>query len=369
MKKDVVISDIKGERDEEISSDLFNIQSWGADLSFRELITRYDDEELVKPELQRHYVWDKTEASRFIDSLLLGLPVPSIFLSRTTDEKLLIIDGYQRIMTVYDYTKGIWREDGKVFKLSNTKKIHKTWRGKAFSELDDTLQRKIKNTTIHAIVFEQKAPVDNSNSLFLIFERINTSGRSLNSQEIRNCIYQGALNKSIIELNKNVHWRQLFGSEVPDPRMRDVEQLTRVLSFFINKIESEKREAIQLKGYLNDYMDKNSNNPLEDEIKLKISNTFQWLNQNLTNNAFRTYNFKIGKYNNKFHPPLFDAFVLACLNKMTGVEILPDNPSAEQRKHELLQNKSFSNAISIRTTNIANIRLRIQLAENLLFKE
>ena len=63
--------------------DLFKISSWGADLSFRELITRYDEDELVKPELQRHYVWDKTEASRFIDSILLGLPVPSIFLAKT----------------------------------------------------------------------------------------------------------------------------------------------------------------------------------------------------------------------------------------------------------------------------------------------
>ena len=80
--------------------DLFKISSWGADLSFRELIARYDDNELVKPELQRHYVWDRVEASRFIDSVLLGLPVPSIFLAKTHDEKLLIIDGYQRLMTV-----------------------------------------------------------------------------------------------------------------------------------------------------------------------------------------------------------------------------------------------------------------------------
>lgn len=54
--------------------DLFKISSWGADLSFRELISRYDENELVKPELQRNYVWDKAEASRFIDSVLLGLP-------------------------------------------------------------------------------------------------------------------------------------------------------------------------------------------------------------------------------------------------------------------------------------------------------
>ena len=104
--------------------DLFTISSWGADLSFRELIDRYDEESLVKPELQRKYVWDKTEASRFIDSLLLGLPVPSIFLAKTDDERMLIVDGFQRIMTVYDYIKGVFSADNRSFKLSNSEKVN-----------------------------------------------------------------------------------------------------------------------------------------------------------------------------------------------------------------------------------------------------
>ncbi len=85
----------------------------------------YEEDELIKPELQRKYIWEKPEASRFVESILLGLPVPSIFLANTSDSKKLIIDGYQRIMTVYDYVRGgIWKKDGKVFKLSNTKKIN-----------------------------------------------------------------------------------------------------------------------------------------------------------------------------------------------------------------------------------------------------
>ena len=84
--------------DDYSNDDLYNINSWGADLSFRELITMYEEGELAKPEIQRHYVWDKSEASRFIESLLMGLPVPSIFLARHDGEKKLIADGYQRIM-------------------------------------------------------------------------------------------------------------------------------------------------------------------------------------------------------------------------------------------------------------------------------
>ncbi|MBN2058369.1 MAG: DUF262 domain-containing protein [Candidatus Saganbacteria bacterium] len=367
-EKEVEIVNIKDEREEELSTELYDIRSWGADLSFRELISRYEGDELVKPEMQRHYVWDKTEASRFIDSLLLGLPVPSIFLSRTDEEKLLIIDGYQRIMTVYDYFKGIWREDGKVFKLSNSKKINSKWRGKAFSELEESLQRKITNTTIHAILFEQNKPTNNSNSMFLIFERINTSGRTLNAQEIRNCIYQGKLNRSIIEFNGETNWRKLFGTEAADSRMQDVEQLTRIISFVVNNIESEDKESIQLKKYLNEFMERDLHKVIPEDVVEKLTKVFKWINTSLTQNAFRTYNLKKGKYNNKFHPPLFDAIVLACIKEIDQKGSLGNRANAEKNKLELLQNSEFTDAITVRTTRIENIKKRIRMAREALFK-
>jgi len=154
------------------NDDIYNITSWGADLSFRELITMYDEEELIKPELQRHYIWDKVEASRFVESLLLGLPVPSIFLANTSEDQKLIVDGYQRIMTVYDFVKGIWSKDGRVFRLSNSEKLNDRWRGKSFSELSSAEQRKLRSTTIHAIIFDQAKPEEGDTSLYQIFERI-----------------------------------------------------------------------------------------------------------------------------------------------------------------------------------------------------
>ena len=76
------IEELVEEKDEQFSNDdLFNITSWGADPSVRELINQYEDGDIEKPELQRKYVWNKKAASRFIESLLLGLPVPSIFLA------------------------------------------------------------------------------------------------------------------------------------------------------------------------------------------------------------------------------------------------------------------------------------------------
>ncbi len=250
-----IISDIKEETTSYSDDSLFNITSFGTDMTFRELITMYEEGDLEKPEMQRKYVWDKNEASRFIDSILLGLPVPSIFLAKTDDEKRLIVDGYQRIMTVYDYVKrGIFGGDGKSFSLSNSDIINTRWRGKTFQELQPEEQRKIRNSPIHAIVFEQKEPKDDT-GMYQIFERINTSGRSLKPQEIRNCVYHGKFNKLLLELNKYEAWRNLFKNSEEDSRMSDVELILRMFAFaYLPKQKESTQKQINLVKYLNIFM-------------------------------------------------------------------------------------------------------------------
>ena len=107
LKEVNLMEEIKDEVDSYSDDSLYNITSFGTDLSFREIVTMYKEGDLEKPELQRKYVWTKNEASRFVDSILLGLPVPSIFLAKNKEGKRLIVDGYQRIMTIYDYMEGI----------------------------------------------------------------------------------------------------------------------------------------------------------------------------------------------------------------------------------------------------------------------
>ncbi len=243
------------EINEEYSNDdLFNITSWGADLSFRELITMYKEGELIKPELQRKYIWKKPEASRFIESLLLGLPVPSIFLAEQKDETKLIIDGYQRIMTVYDFVRGIFSQDDKTFKLTNSDKINERWRGKSFNELSELEQRKIKKSTIHAIIFVQNHPKEDDTSLYQVFERINTTGKSLTAQEIRNCIYQGSMNNLLFKLNEDVNWRTLLGKNEVDARMLDMEFILRFFALQDSSIIKTEKKQISLKQHLNTFM-------------------------------------------------------------------------------------------------------------------
>lgn len=358
--------------EEETFSDdaLFNISSYGVDLSFREIISMYEEGDLEKPEMQRKYVWSRNEASRFIDSILLGLPVPSIFLAKTADEKRLIVDGYQRIMTVYDYVNtGIFGGDKKVFKLSNSEIINPKWRGKQFSELDQDEKRKIRNASIHAIIFEQKHPQDDS-GMYQIFERINTSGRPLRPQEIRNCVYHGSFNQLLIELNKNAIWRELIGTK-EDSRMLDVELILRCFAFAKFKEQSEATlNQINLVKYLNSYMGRNCNIP-EDVQQIfadEFTETINVIAAKIGNVAFRNGKITEGsiEFSKRINPAIMDSLYTATCSAM-ALGAYDESVDLKAKYEELLMDVDFQDAISIRTTTVSQIKKRISKASEILF--
>jgi len=345
------------------NDDIYNITSWGADLSFRELITMYDEEELIKPELQRHYIWDKVEASRFVESLLLGLPVPSIFLANTSEDQKLIVDGYQRIMTVYDFVKGIWSKDGRVFRLSNSEKLNDRWRGKSFSELSSAEQRKLRSTTIHAIIFDQAKPEEGDTSLYQIFERINTGGRALGAQEIRNCVYQGSLNSLLIEINADENWRFFVGEDV-DSRMRDMEFILRFLALNTDNIKNAPKGNISLKKLLNEYMGSASNNTEEaiNHQREVFRSTIRFIREHIGDSAF----FNIvagepGKIRKRFYPTIFDSLMVA--TAIAIEELGTDIPTLnlEAKRLDVLQNEHFRKYTSEGTMQTDSIHGRVSL--------
>lgn len=369
LVEDEIIEVIEDEQEDYYSNDdLYNISSWGADLSFRELIDRYKDGDLVKPEMQRNYVWDKAEASRFIDSILLGLPVPSIFLSKTTDEKMLIVDGYQRIMTVYDYVRGVFSKDKRAFHLTNSKKINERWRGKTFEELSDAEQRKIKNTTIHCIIFAQLKP-KNDTSLYQVFERINTSGRTLVPQEIRNCIYQGDFNSLLIKLNTDANWRELYGLDNPDSRMRDMEFVLRFFALGETNWNAINLEEISLKKFLNEFMGSTDSKKAEilAEREESFLQTVQFIHQYMDSGAFQNLSLKDPeKLAGKFNPTIYDSIMIAtqiALKKNSSVK----TEELLQHRMELLRNKDYQDLIRFRTTKTDRIRQRIAMALKYLY--
>lgn len=371
-KEDQIIDEVTDEQNDYYSNDdLYNITSWGADLSFRELISQYEEGALLKPELQRHYVWDKPEASRFIDSVLLGLPIPSIFLAKTVDERMLIIDGYQRIMTVYDFVRGIFAGDGKVFKLSNSEKINKKWRGKAFSELPGADQRKIRGTTIHAIIFVQKQPRDDDTSMYQVFERINTGGRTLLPQEIRNCVYQGLFNSLLLELNKNQKWRNLYGLPTADSRMRDMEFVLRFFALSSHELLSSKVDGrISLKKHLNEFMGSSDVRQPDkiDSMRKNFIQTASLVHDRFGKDAFHNISPKeTGKLIKKFNPTIFDSIMIA--SHLAANRGLVDTQDKDYKKLrlKLLYNDEYQDLIKVRTTDIDRIQKRVLLALQYLY--
>lgn len=344
--------------EEEIEEDdkIYNIKSWGADLSFRELMMMFEDDDLIKPEIQRHYVWDKTMASRFIESILMGLPVPSIFLSKMKNDKYLIIDGFQRFMSVNDYCTGKFHDDTS-FRLSNSKKIQSQWRGKSFFELSDDDKRKIKTTTIHAIIFDHK----DDSSLFQIFERINTGGRTLSPQEIRNCLYFNEMNKMLIELNKDKNWRYIYGQDTYD-RMNDIEHILRFFALMSPEVKSKMHGQILLKRYLSQFM--GNEKVYKDESKLNefktmFRETLKYLRDNFDRSIFK------GTGRATMKSSHFDSIAIATAH---AKKLLGELPKLDGEKiQSLLDNTEYHTYTTYRTTNYEHINKRINLAAKILY--
>lgn len=372
MAERELLEEVKQEQESYSDDSLYNITSFGTDMSFRELVTMYKEGDLEKPELQRKYVWTKAEASRFIDSILLGLPVPSIFLAKTPDNKRLIVDGYQRIMTVYDYMEGIFSADDSLFKLSNSEMIYSAWRGKTFAELSDAQKRTIRTSPIHAIVFEQKQPSDDT-GMYQIFERINTGGRILKPQEIRNCVYHGKFNNMLFELNKDDIWRTVLGSQIEDARMADVELILRFFAFIELEHRPEvEQKQINLVKYLNVFMKSQETVSAElmKENKNRFLQTIDFLYSAIGEHVFRTSSLKKSSlvWAKKVNPVVFDAICTATVKASANKDLQQyRNGGLTSRYQELMLNEEFQKVCKQRTTNVENIRRRVELAIQILY--
>lgn len=194
------------------------------DLTLRELHLQEQEGELVlQPEFQRFYVFDDTKASRLIESVLMNVPLPLVYLAEENDAKLSVIDGQQRL-------KSFFRFLGNEFKLHRLT-ILDEHNGKCFRDLPDDVRRHIRSSTLRCIVIKRESDPDVK---FEIFERLNTGSVTLNDQELRNCIYRGSFNDLLRELSNHPDWLRLLGRREPDKRMVDREIILRFFSLYLD---------------------------------------------------------------------------------------------------------------------------------------
>jgi len=216
----------------------YTITSYGADYPVDGLVKRMEQGDIIVPSFnkeveegqkiigfQRDFVWRKPQADKFIESLLLGLPVPGIFLVKEPNGKLLVLDGRQRLRTLAGFYKELFQK--REFSLEN---VQKHWVDKTYKTLEVEDRRRIDDSIIHATIIKQDEPSNDQSSIYLIFGCLNSGGTFLQPQEIRVALYHGAFANLLDNLNKNHNWRALYGQK--SARLKDLELILRFFALF-----------------------------------------------------------------------------------------------------------------------------------------
>ncbi len=202
------------------------------DLVIDSLLGQIDDETVhlrqlsSRPDYQRMYVWSDRLASLLIESMLLNVPIPPCYLAQNRDFKLDVIDGQQRIYSVYRFAKNQFRLTGL--------KVMPGINGKYFYELSPALRRKLETYTLRCVIVTNDSDPEIK---FEVFERLNTNTMPLNAQELRNSICRGSLIDLLGDLATHRPWLRILGRRTPDKRMRDEELILRFFGFYILGVE------------------------------------------------------------------------------------------------------------------------------------
>ena len=236
----------------------------------------YDQGRLkLNPDWQRAYVWRGKRPSLLIESLLIQIPIPVIFLAKTDGGGYEVIDGVQRLTTAFNFVSN-------EFPLSDLS-VFAEFKGKHFRDLPDGFQSQIEDAVITAFILSEGTSQD---MLFTIFERINTGGMSLNEMEIRNCIYRGRLNNKTRDLATNKDFLHAVNMKNLASRMLDRGLILRFLAFYEQGYE---KASSGLKAFLNRYFEvhRNASDAILTEFEERFKTAMRSSVSVFGNHAFR----------------------------------------------------------------------------------
>lgn len=325
---------------EELIAKRGEIYSYNMNMSVGELISMYDDDEInLEPAFQRLFRWSPEQESNFVESILLGYPIPSIFVLQRDDGVWDVIDGVQRLSTIFHFAGTLKDNKGRAttpLTLENVK-ILKKLGGKKYKDDDDP------NNTVDAstrIDFKRASfPVmilksnSDPNSKYELFKRLNTGGSHLSPQEIRNaCIlmYKDSIYNTLEDFTtKDIYKNLILLKEEKLAERKDLDVLTRFLAIRnFEKLECIKDNA-KIDVFLDEFVEKilvNQNFNLENELS-----TFEKLLYFLSSNICEDYNFRAydkekGKFMWGFDEFVFEVVILGC-TKYNDVNELDKNIS------------------------------------------
>lgn len=333
------------------------------------------------PGFQRNYVWDLQRASKLIESLIIGLPVPQVFLYEEGRNSFLVIDGQQRLMTLYYFVKQrfprrekraeirrVFNEQGSVpdevlhsdeyfesfnLKLSDIAEgRHNKFNRLNYGTLGE-YRTQFDLRTIRNVIVKQLRPSGDDSSIYEMFNRLNTGGINLTPQEVRSGLYHSAFFDELFRLNMDPRWRKLIGQREPDLHMRDIEVLLRGIALWS---EGDSYAPSMVK-FLNRFSKAAQS---FDASRIRdIANQVDWFlnaSQSVPRSAFLTRQ-------QRFSLPLFESvFAAACnLRGQIGSSDLD-----QSQVQAIAGDEDFIKYSSEQTTTTSNVKGRLGVGRRIL---
>jgi len=313
---------------------------------------------IIQPEFQRHFVWDAKKSSKLIESALLDIPLPAIYLYEDESGKEIIIDGQQRLTAFFSFMEGKF-PDGKDSRLTGLK-VFTELNKKSYKEISEELQDKIRYCKIRAITFKRESE---ENLKYEIFERLNTGAVSLNYQELRNCIYRGSYNKLLKNLSRDRVFMYLLGLEKPHKRMKDIELVLRFAAFYHSTYLNYKSP---MRRFLDTDMEKYQNISEADTVELRnaFKNSITIIKSLLDAHAFKRF-YKGNEENpsgnwepKQFNAALYDILMSSFAKEDKNI-VYRNLDSIREALLDLMTNdQDFIDAILIATSNVRQVTTR-----------
>ena len=248
----------------------------------------------TNPDYQRDFIYPLDKRSRLIESALMNIPLPTIYLCEEDNGHFSVIDGQQRIMSFISFL----RNEYSLRSLTQFKELN----GKKYKELSDEDQSTVETTSFRTIIIEK----DSADSKYDIFERLNRGALTLKEQELRNCVYRGSYNNMINALAKNEQVNKMF---ISDNKRMAYQEL--ILRFFALRNFTNFQGS--LKKFLNDYMGthQHDEDSKVDKGKKIFNSTLSIVSEVLGPKAFWLYDKDSGEIKKQFSPTYYDSIMVA----------------------------------------------------------
>lgn len=375
--------DEKGDPEDYVFED-FEITSSPNDFNLLTLYSFLESGVVKIPSFQRNFVWDINRSSKLIESLIIGLPIPQIFLYEESRNNFLIIDGQQRLMSIYYFIKGRFpkrdkrTEIGNIFDMhgkipnevlndntyfrpfnlklvSNPEKKNKL-DGLSYENLDE-YQTNFNLRTVRNIIIKQNMPRNDNSSMYEIFNRLNSGGLNLRPQEIRSSLHHSVFDSMLRRINLDERWRKILGQENPDLRLRDVEILLRGFAM----LHLSDKYKSPMGQFLNQYAYEAQKYDVSYVLYLKeLFESFLNSCSDIDVSLFA----RSGKFNVLIFESIFSQICKSYLDEGKTIDIKLDSEKIER----LINSPDFVKSSSVATANRENVQLRLKTANSILLQ-